>query len=269
MRRQHRSAFTLIELLVVLGIIGILVGLTLVVGGSVVAGGKKRQTEETLKNLDNALNAYIAARESGFPGYVEARINNQTLAVPMVDGVADEDQFNGPQQTKARIPTTSWFVYVVSELDKVPAAEQAINVIDAKLKRVGVPNAQGALYEVPGRQIEILDAWGNPIRFVHPKFDGRITSAAPSPGNSGGPLVNTADFLAVSVTWAAPRIRRNALTDDQRQARKDAGEPYMIGDSDGGRCTGDRPYFYSVGPDGDPSTTSDNVYLSPPQFESQ
>ena len=29
-------------------------------------------------------------------------------------------------------------------------------------------------------------------------------------------------------------------------------------DSDGGVCPGGQPYFYSAGPDGDPSTVEDN-----------
>jgi hypothetical protein len=37
-------------------------------------------------------------------------------------------------------------------------------------------------------------------------------------------------------------------------------------DADGGLTT-NRPYFYSAGPDGDPSTIEDNVYTVQPQIQ--
>jgi hypothetical protein len=33
------------------------------------------------------------------------------------------------------------------------------------------------------------------------------------------------------------------------------------GQADEGLCPGNRPYFYSAGPDGDPGTRGDNIYL--------
>ena len=39
----------------------------------------------------------------------------------------------------------------------------------------------------------------------------------------------------------------------------------LVPDSDGGITSGNRPYFYSAGPDGNPATLDDNVYINPVQ----
>ena len=40
-------------------------------------------------------------------------------------------------------------------------------------------------------------------------------------------------------------------------------------DADCGFTPGNRPYFYSCGPDGKPDTIEDNIYLSEPTFSRQ
>jgi len=54
------------------------------------------------------------------------------------------------------------------------------------------------------------------------------------------------------------QIRRNRLI------KVDRDTPDLVPDSDGGLTSGNRPYFYSAGPDGDPSTLEDNVYSNAP-----
>src|SRR5437899_1221558 len=65
-RRAHRG-FTLIELLIVIGIIGVLVGITLVVGSQVMTGGKKNVTLDTIRVLDSSREAYIHSKGENPP----------------------------------------------------------------------------------------------------------------------------------------------------------------------------------------------------------
>src|SRR4051812_10028635 len=67
LHQSPRRGFTLIELLVVIGIIGLLVGITLVVGGQVMTGGRRSVTQDTLRTLDTALLAYIDAKGENPP----------------------------------------------------------------------------------------------------------------------------------------------------------------------------------------------------------
>jgi hypothetical protein len=59
-----------------------------------------------------------------------------------------------------------------------------------------------------------------------------------------------------------PTARTYTLTTIKRLAAGSA-DP---ANSDGGTSPDARPYFYSCGPDGDPSTTADNVYIVTPTF---
>jgi len=148
-----------------------------------------------------------------------------------------------------------------------------------------------------GRQPElrtILDGWGRPLRFVHPAWDGIITVEnnegerrdvgefgeavrpitedptdtstdfwlAPSRGAFG---LNEDGTLAYPDMYPIELIRRDRLTDADREAWT-SGDVSPIGDSDGGYTVGSRPYIYSAGADGDPSTTEGNVYTTVPRF---
>lgn len=277
MKKSHgtrdSAGFTLIELLVVIGIIGALVALTLLIGGAVVSGAKSRQTADTLKVLDNVLTEHRSATESPLPWYVKAPAanNGPGWIVPLVDGVWQADTFANSVQTKSQIPTLSWFLKDVTEYTPVASAEALVNSIDAKFRLLNVDQSGGnavAIDRMPGKRTDIVDAWGNPIRMVHPKFAGVIP-----PGNAVGNNGGTMQVLNTYVippsgggTFIEPQFRRNYVSDADRATRKEGGLPYMKGDSDGGSCNGDTPYFYSAGPDGDPSTREDNVYSVRPKF---
>ena len=104
----------------------------------------------------------------------------------------------------------------------------------------------------------IVDAWQRPIRYVHPKFDGLFH-----------PTGDPAGFMTLSdaaVLGPPPQGRIYATDGVRRNNAAAGGEP---ADSDGGLCVGNHPYFYSAGPDGDPSTIEDNVYSVKPQFAEQ
>jgi prepilin-type N-terminal cleavage/methylation domain-containing protein len=272
--RRLRHGFTLIELLVVIAIIGVLIGLTLGIGNAVIGSGKARQTADTIKVLDNILTEHRAATDAPVPWFVKAPGvgNAPGWIIPLADGVWQPDSFNGAQQTKSQIPTLAWFLKSVTEYSPVPTAEALLDSIDGKLKKLNVDQTGGnvvAIDRFPGKRIDVVDAWGNPIRMVHPKFAGVIPSPASAVGNDGGPM-QTLNTYVIPPTgggvFVEQNFRRNYVSDADRQARKSAGQPPMKGDSDGGSCQGDTPYFYSAGPDGDPSTREDNVYTIRPKF---
>jgi prepilin-type N-terminal cleavage/methylation domain-containing protein len=275
--RRSNPGFTLIELLVVIAIIGVLIGLTLAVGAGVIASGKARQTADILKVLDQAASEVKAATEAPLPWYVAVPSqvgNNPPNLIPLIDGVNRADTFQNGVQTKQEIPTVAWFIKHVSEYSPVPSAKAMIDSIDEKFKRNRLATGGLVLQDLatnpPGLRTDILDAWGNPIRMVHPKFDGTIPTPPGPVGNDGGPMGRTRDFLiapdASTGTLVGFNYRRNYVSNADRKSRADANQPYMKGDSDGGTCPNDTPYFYSGGPDGDPSTRADNVYSIRPTF---
>jgi hypothetical protein len=104
----------------------------------------------------------------------------------------------------------------------------------------------------------VFDAWGHPLRFVHPAFKGTIYGTRGSSGNSPDQPTDVSAVLGNAppgTQYICAQIRRNKTTD--------GGGP----DSDGGIPPTTRPYFYSAGPDGDPSTQDDNIYIAKPKAQ--
>ena len=108
-----------------------------------------------------------------------------------------------------------------------------------------------------------------PFRYVHPAFHGGLYdatfNAAERRGNYADPPDPNKPF---DVRIVLTEIPQSALP--IRQIRRNSGEPTpneptgtTAPDSDGGYCprNGGQAYFYSAGPDGDPSSRSDNVYV--------
>lgn len=290
-RRPARPAFTLVEMLVVVGIVVILVTITLGVGRSVVEGGRKRATEGVLRALDQTLDIYIEQKGEIPPALVPVPpsrlvgggpIQGQTMYYPMIDGVV---------QTANGAPLMahdSVGVYMIAA-EQVPEIQSLITGIDqrfvqhrlsgAEIVRSGggnTPDASSTRTEI--EMTSFIDAWGNPIRIVHPRFDGTFSSGqfgtlGIMPTDDGSDGYFTRDELPMNRFMPIRRIRRLAPTREQwaqySQATIDQEFVGRAGDADGGVCPSPRPYFYSAGPDGDPATTEDNVYTVRPRFESR
>lgn len=105
-----------------------------------------------------------------------------------------------------------------------------------------------------------LDAFGNPIRFVHPRFASGY--GAFYIGGSRTDRLDSDDVVPVATPMPTPmRFSRSF-------------RPFMLGGPGvGGNAVGDadegiggRGYFYSSGPDGDPGTRDDNIYTQEPTF---
>lgn len=237
----RRRAFTLVELVVVFVIIAVIVSIGLAVGPRVLANGKVRSTQNVLQILDQALTTYSQNKQSKPPAFYTDRDGNK---FPVVDAVVS---------TSDPEPAPS-LALLLAEMSKDPQTAQLLSSIPSQFttRRAVTISGQTANFaesisqngtEVGNSLLVVLDAWGRPIRAVHPEFQGRF-------GVSGEPTRTV-----------------NVGTQPVSFVRDDAPRAEPLGAiSDGGVCPNQRPYFYSVGPDGDPGTREDNQYSQRPNF---
>ncbi len=262
-----RRAFTIVELLIVVVIIALLASIGLYVGRMVSEGGKARATQNTLQILDQVLNEYQTAKGGAIPPAV--LIDGMGDDFPMFDGRVAGNPF-----TLATTPNVnpSVSLFLAQARSEAGAVDQALSKIDPKyIERTtfidsswGHPRLANGAGDMPG--VVIKDGWGRPLRFVHPTLQG-----AYGPGFRK----DTASTSA-STFVSQPRpyfvISRMPIIEMRRAAwpfnptARNSGD---IGDADQGKCTGNSPYFYSCGPDGDPGTHEDNIYSNKkPTFDS-
>ena len=223
MRRQsHRSrlGFTLIELLVVIVVIGVLLTLVVAVGSRVVGGNKASLTQDLLRTLDVSLESYMGDNNGEIPPAVVADPEDPDLdeprMIPVIDGVV----------VPSRVVVNSVGLYML-EAARFNASDSVLRGLDAKFvrKHKPVPTGGGAV-GIADEQPElttVFDAWGQPLRFVHPKFDGEIVDSPRAdcqPGQgvrmNGRNSSNNGYFYGQSATFyselAFGRVRRNFIT---------------------------------------------------------
>lgn len=303
MGRSRARGFTLIELLVVIAIISLLITIVTTVGASALSGGRSRQTQDTIRAVDAAVATYLNDVGTVPPAFVPAfapmvsfngteppvPTRDSFAAYPLLDGV---DLTNGDEENRTRINSMGLFMRA---LDEVGLGETLASVPSESLTRwdgdADLVVESGTGVTDTGNQPEmptILDAWGRPLRFVHPAWDGLVTeednlsNARPvgTPGTGVRPIADDPtdtgfDFWlgankaplgydpSVPADFPLALVRRNFLTDADREAWGGTTDP--IGDSDGGYTVGNTPYIYSAGEDGDPSTLDGNVYTTEPR----
>lgn len=243
---SERRGFTLIELLIVILIISVLIAVGLAVGTRVIAGGKTSQTRDLLKTLDNVLNSYGQSTDRLPPAFIldpressgGASIGTRPAYFPLADGVGGD--------SGERINSIGLFL---SEVTSVAGVSPLLDGLDAKNYREFAFTPAADLSTEPDASEPLLptmfDAWGQPMRFVHPRFHGVVRDSV--------------DFS--DVEWLGPAPDNGVYFPGE--FRRDP----AMGDADGGLTTNSRPYFYSAGPDGDPSTIEDNVYLVEPKIQ--
>jgi hypothetical protein len=106
---------------------------------------------------------------------------------------------------------------------------------------------------------------------VHPKADGLIVGAPGTTGSSNEAQRRVESWLGP--VRSTPEIERRYIINEVRRNNYNVDSS---GDSDGGKASGSRPYFYSAGEDGLVgygqrdgvwvNFNLDNVYLSEPTF---
>lgn len=244
MSRRHvgpaRPGFTLLELLMVIGIISILIIISVAVAHRVTGTGKAEATKQTLRVLDSALNAYIESKGSPPPPWVvDPRPGNPTnnqYIIPIADAANASDPMTRP------INTVGLFILQCRE---VAEANAAIQGLDNKVLREYDPDGENTAWANQPQLMTAVDGWGNPIRYVHPVFKGIVTDS------SGSGPATTANV------FPAPPGKQYGIQQIERTASN----------SDAGLNLTSRPYFYSCGPDGNPATTDDNIYIETPRFQ--
>lgn len=264
---RTRSGFTLIELLVVVGIIAVLMGIAIAVGMRVGDSGKVKSTKDLLLALDSIQTAALSGNSNQImPAYVaDPRLTtnrsdkNAMLWIPVADARAKSGQNGGDN---LMLNSAALFLW---QARQYPEAAKLIEALPTKLMKVIDPDGPETVSPSSADESNVvgqpqlitpMDAWGNPIRYVHPTFDGLVQGGS---GAADAFKAVSNPGLPTGARVLFGEIRRNAIKRGDPVA-----DPTLAADSDGGTCPGDRPYFYSAGPDGDPSTTSDNVYTLQP-----
>lgn len=256
--RQPHAGFTLIELLVVIAIIGVLAALVLGVGNAVVSSAKQQATKDTLALLDSAVAAYMDETDGLPPAFVELpnRSNNPNDP-PEVWPMGDVRNFDFA--TPANVPgilpgaqmVNSTGLFFV-EGQKVPRVKAILDriptqfVVQKDVDSVQQPDPAGSQRIL----VTVNDAWGRPIRFVHPAFDGRIH------GNTPVAVKDITTMRFPAQVTGNPELQVTQLRRNDRSNIVTPSVAEDLPDSDGGRCVGNRPYFYSAGEDGKVGWTS-------------
>lgn len=275
--RRSRHAFTLIEILVVIAIIAVLVSITLVVGASVVRGGKARLTTDTIRSLDGMLASYVGDHDE----IPDARVGHPDDVREYEHGVGDLEDVRQIPIADARWERRELMINSVGLFVRQAEQEGMTDMLggmDDRLIGVYSPETDGTVTaaEAFPQLTTVFDAWNRPIRYVHPKLDGQVVQGTRAKG-APGQYVDVADKNSGyfydpggSRRWlggsSSMPLRRNAITEEELDADPSLADQ---ADGDGGQATSGRPYFYSAGEDGNPATRDDNVYTGQPKFVEQ
>jgi prepilin-type N-terminal cleavage/methylation domain-containing protein len=261
-RSRTRGAFTLLELLIVIAIITLLAAISLAIGAKVLSGGRESLTTNVVRAMDNGLNSYITDGGDRVPDPIVEHPESTSASV-LWQPIADARR--GESYDDEMVNSVGWFIYQMKDVSSVSST---ISGLSSKIVKQYSPNvdADGIPPEAEGQPLmtTAFDGWGRPLRYVHPTFDG-VLSTETSITSTADAGLDVADLVTIgpSESFTFVKIRRNRVT----KAESDG--TVKVADSDGGLCPNNRPYFYSAGADGDPSTTEDNVYIAEPQVQSE
>ncbi len=250
---QVGRAFTLIELLVVIGIIAVLVGIGLSVGLGMVNSSRATTTKNTIQMLETYLSDLNAAGKGprSFKAY-STEVAGMTYEFPVIDGREDGDGFD----RLADRPYSSLMRFLAAGDVSLGDSSGRWGGLDSSQVRDGELGTAGS--EIL-RGVELVDQWDNPIRVVHPSYDGGHGDY----WNASTETVETGNRPALNVSYRFGNSNRNLdLRRSYRPFDPGLEGDAAIGDADEGICPNEQVYFYSAGPDGDPGTREDNVYGS-------
>ncbi|GAB5494976.1 MAG: hypothetical protein Phyf2KO_00560 [Phycisphaerales bacterium] len=255
-QRHCHHAFTLIELLVVIGIIAVLAGIGLAVGLGVTQSSRASATKNTIQTLETYLSDLNASVDSqtSYKAF-ETAVGGTEYKLPVLDGREDGD--GADKDANKAFPSGARFVaagdaFLGDSADRWGGFDSD-QVRELVLIDTGSETVRG---------FELTDNWGNPIRAVHPAYDGGHGNYMQSDGNLNSTRPALLNIEVVDSSGSSDiDFRRSFRPFTAAQGKSN---PNLIGDADEGICPNETVYFYSAGPDGDPGTRDDNVYGSAP-----
>jgi|GEM_PF-1661220 len=172
---------------------------------------------------------------------------------------------------------------MLSGLDSRLVRRQAVPAFGWTVTRGTTGNVTTANVQPAARLITgpvVRDAFGYPIRFVSPVYQGGVGPyQIPDRRTEGrwiaSPTNEQPGTIQFNPSWfdpfGAPNVTGTTELQVSRRGRPngmptDSTLKTLVGDADEGICRNGRPYFYSSGSDGDPRTELDNVYSERPSF---
>jgi prepilin-type N-terminal cleavage/methylation domain-containing protein len=307
---RAKPGFTIIELLVVITIIAVIGGIGLAVASRVTNGNKARASENLLRVMDQVLEAYVAKTGANPPAFVKVSAqdafkypgpsipNTATIYFPVIDGRAQSRQLpftstigsNNDRFDRDRDPPQPTVSLFLLEATRVLGDDTLLKGIDSRFVTKGAVSAWGWRDADPtlvqfdanpsneGSQpalqaFSVLDAWGRPIRMVHPQFAGGAGDYFDRAGSSwtskSRPFIDfsvAGDYASAAA--AGTGAARNGIFSRScspfNPGTASATKP--VGDADEGVPSGNRPYFYTTGADGQPGDRADNLYTTKPSL---
>lgn len=280
----------MIETVFVISLIALLAAITIGVGASMADAGKKRATEGVLQVLDRAVADYIEKTGSMPESLVSIELDEDfenwmkgdIVYYPAFDGTINLEIVDLDSELTRHHTVNSVGLFLESIKSGVDMEGLIASVDSSMIRRYDAPD------DLQPSMLTVFDSWGNPIRYVHPSLDGIIEDSTNSgdrrelgePGDYRSIMTDldgffSAGYLPADLTMVPfldgsvnGELRRNRIVSLDHEAARANDLDYPVeADSDGGRCPTRRPYFYSAGPDGDPSTIDDNVYTTVPLFD--
>ena len=282
-------------MLVVIAVIVVLVGIALALGAKVTQSARSQASRDVILNLETSLAQFTTENEDQLPP-ASLEIENESGTQLALFPIADAREPGGSNFGVESDPAFRSGASVLAAMDRiVPGIIDSVASLDSDNVstfevRPGFTLSDGSM---AATLVEPLDAFGEPIRFVHPNFAGGYgdfwdSSLATPALDTGRPTLDVrlgtyASGVGLTVmgadgrTPASPDISSIASGSGNVQRveleLRRSWKPFdpndanarddWVGDADEGRAQGGAgAYFYSGGADRDPGTRFDNVYTT-------